>query len=361
MGYELDANKYNYKCLMLSVLVIELIWMAVETGLFVVEKSIMRIAVIPITIYAMIVIIILAFKGLNHKWVKYVLITSEILIIHIMGTMLTYHVVIFFGIPFLMAAHYQNKKMAIYTLIISLIGMIFVIGIGYSYGVCDLNMVAFTKDRIDTYGELAIIPINIISGSTKLKVMAYFYFPRAVLLTLFTVMTLSIAESGRAMQLKQSKAEFESTHDEMTGLFNKNMYLRMIENKYPKIKTIAVVYFDVNGLKQINDNLGHEKGDLLIQMGAKSLLYFKTDDISIYRMGGDEFVLIMDNGTEEKIEKLLTAWQKILDAMNSELFEFKCEMASGYAFGEGKDIEKIVELADEEMYKNKIAMKGFAR
>ena len=50
-----------------------------------------------------------------------------------------------------MAAHYQNKKMAVYTLIISLIGMIFVIGVGYSFGVCDLNMVAFTKDRIDTY------------------------------------------------------------------------------------------------------------------------------------------------------------------------------------------------------------------
>ena len=47
--------------------------------------------------------------------------------------------------------------------------------------------------------------------------------------------------------------------------------------------------------------------------------------------------------------------------MNSELFEFKCEMASGYSIGEGKNIEKIVELADEEMYKNKIAMKGFAR
>ena len=52
MGYELDANKYNYKCLMLSVLAIELIWIATETGLFAVEKSIMRTAVIPITIFS---------------------------------------------------------------------------------------------------------------------------------------------------------------------------------------------------------------------------------------------------------------------------------------------------------------------
>lgn len=361
MGYELDANKYNYKCLMLSVLAIELIWIATETGLFVVEKSIMRTAVIPITIFSMIVIIVLALMGLNHRWVKYVLITSEIFAIHIMGTMLTYHVVIFFGIPFLMAAHYQNKKMAIYTLITSLIGMFFVIGIGYSYGVCDLNMVAFTKDRIDTYGELAIIPINIISGATKLKVMAYFYFPRAVLLVLFTVMTLSIAESGRVMQQKQTEAEYESTHDKMTGVYNKNMYLRMISAKCPKMKKIAVVYFDVNGLKQINDNLGHEKGDLLIKLAAKTLSYFKSDDLSIFRMGGDEFVAIMENGTEEKVEKFLASWKKILEAMNSEMSEIKCEMASGYALGEGKDVEKIVEMADDEMYKNKIAMKGFAR
>lgn len=361
MSYEVEANKYNYKCLMLSVLVVELLWIVTECGLFRVEKNIMRTAAIPITIISMIVIITLAITGLNHNWVKYVIITSEVFAIHIMGTMLTYHVVIFFGIPFLMAAHYQNKKMAFYTLIISLIGMIFVIGVGYSFGVCDLNMVAFTKDRIDTYGELAIIPINIISGATRLKVMAYFYFPRAVLLVLFTVMTLSIAESGRNMQLRQTKAEYESTHDKMTGVYNKNMYLKMIENKYPKVKNVAVIYFDVNGLKQINDRLGHEKGDLLIEMAAKTLTYFKTDKLRIYRMGGDEFVAIMEDGTEEKVEKFLTSWKKILAAMNSELFEFKCEMASGYSIGEGKDIEKIVELADEEMYKNKIAMKGFAR
>ena len=78
-------------------------------------------------------------------------------------------------------------------------------------------------------------------------------------------------------------------------------------------------------------------------------------------MGGDEFVAIMEDGTEEKVEKFLSSWKKILEAMNSELFEFKCEMASGYSIGEGKNIEKIVELADEEMYKNKIAMKGVAR
>ena len=361
MGYEVEANKYNYKCLMLSVLVIELLWIATEMGIFVVEKSIMRTAAIPITIMSMAVIITLAITGLKHRWVKYVIITAEVLALHILGTMLTYHVVIFFGIPFLMAAHYQNKKMAFYTLTISLIGMIFVIGIGYSFGVCDLNMVAFTKDRIDTYGELAIIPINIISGKTRLKVMAYFYFPRAVLLVLFAVMTLSIAESGRNMQQRQTKAEFESTHDKMTGLFNKNMYLKMMTNKYPKVKKIAVIYFDVNGLKQINDNLGHEKGDLLIQMGAKTLLYFKNDETSIFRMGGDEFVMVMENGTEEKVEKLLASWRKMLEAMNSELFEFKCEMAAGYSVGEGKDIEKIVEQADEKMYKNKIAMKGSAR
>jgi len=58
---------------------------------------------------------------------------------------------------------------------------------------------------------------------------------------------------------------------------------------------------------------------------------------------------------------MLKRWKNILDAANTERTDFKCEMASGYAIGPGKDIEQVVKLADDRMYKNKIAMKGFAR
>ena len=361
MGYEVEANKYNFKCLMMTLLAIEVIWVFVEAGLFVVSKHIMRTAVIPITIMYMVVIIVLLINGLESKWVKFIIITTEILGIHIMGTMLTYHVVIFYGIPFLMAAHYQGKQISIYTLSISLIGMIFVVVLGYYIGICDLNMIAFTKDKMSSYGELAVIPIYSISWQTQLKVMAYFYFPRAIVLILFEIMTLSIAESGRKMQERNMKAEYKSTHDDMTGVYNKNKYLYMVKHEYPNIKNVGVIFFDVNGLKKINDTLGHEMGDALIKSAAKSLTYFETEENKIYRMGGDEFIFIMENTTEEKIEQMLKRWKKILDASNTEHAEFKCEMASGYAIGEGKDIEDIVKLADERMYKNKIAMKGFAR
>ena len=361
MGYEVEANKYNFKCLLMTLAAIEVLWMVAEIGLFVVEKKIMRTAVIPITIMFLVVISILLINGLESKWVKYIIITTEILGIHIMGTMLTYHIVIFYGIPFLMAAHYQGTQISIYTLTLSLIGMIFVVVLGYYIGICDLNMIAFTKDRMSSYGELAVIPIYSISWITQLKVMAYFYFPRAVVLVLFEIMTLSIAESGRKMQERNMIAEFESTHDEMTGVFNKNKYLYMVKNEYPKVSNVGVIFFDVNGLKTINDTLGHEMGDALIKSAAKSLKYFETEYNKIYRMGGDEFIFIMENTTDEKVEHMLKSWQKILDASNAARTDFKCEMASGYAIGAGKDIEEIVKLADDRMYKNKIAMKGFAR
>lgn len=360
MGYEQEANKYNYKCMMLTVLGIELIWIAEELGIFVVEQSLMRKAVIPVTLISMIVILILASTNLDKDWIKYVLITTEVVSIYIMGTMLTYHVAIFYGIPFLMAAHYQTKKMSIYTLIISLVGMIVSLTVGYKYGLCDLNMVAFTKDTIDTYGQVAVIPIYVIDGSALFKLIVYFYLPRAVILVLFTFMSLAIASAGRKMQKRQTEAEYASTHDQMTGMLNKNMYLKMIKTKYPKIKELAVAYFDVNGLKRINDTLGHEMGDFLIEMAAKTLLYFKSDKISVYRMGGDEFVLVMQDGTQDKMEKLISSWKKLLDAMNGEMIDFKCEMAYGYSIGTGKDIETLVEKADKLMYEKKMAMKGIA-
>lgn len=361
MGYEQEANKYNYKCMMLTVLGVEIIWIAEELGIFVVEQKLMRGAAIPVTLITMLVILILARTDLDKDWIKYVLITTEVVSIYIMGTMLTYHVAIFYGIPFLMAAHYQTKKMSIYTLCISLVGAIVSLTIGYTYGLCDLNMVAFTKGTIDSYGQLAVIPIEVMNGYLLLKLVLYFFVPRAVILILFMFMSLAIAASGRKMQQRQSEAEYASTHDEMTGMLNKNMYLKMIKTKYPKVKEIGVVYFDVNGLKKINDNLGHEMGDLLIEMAAKTLLYFKNDKTKIYRMGGDEFVLIMEEGNKDKVEKLLVSWKKLLDTMNGEMFDFKCEMAYGYAIGEGKDVDKLIEEADERMYEKKIEMKGEAR
>ena len=361
MGYEQEANKYNYKCMMLTVLGVEIIWIAEELGIFVVEQKLMRGAAIPVTLINMLVILILAKTNLDKDWTKYVIIATEVISIYIMGTMLTYHIAIFYGIPFLMAAHYQTKKMSIYTLGISIVGVLISLTVGYTYGLCDLNMVAFTKGTIDSYGQLAVIPIQVMNGSLLLKLILYFFVPRAVILILFMFMSLAIADNARKMQQRQSEAEYESTHDEMTGMLNKNMYLKMIKSQYTKVKDIGVVYFDVNGLKKINDNLGHEMGDLLIEMAAKTLLYFKSEKNKVYRMGGDEFVLVMEDGSEERIEKLLASWKKLLDAMNSEMFDFKCEMAYGYAVGKGKDIEILVEKADEKMYEKKIEMKGEAR
>ena len=107
MGYEQEANKYNYKCMMLTVLGVEIIWIAEELGIFVVEQKLMRGAAIPVTLINMIVILILAKTDLDKDWTKYVIIATEVISIYIMGTMLTYHIAIFYGIPFLMAAHYQ--------------------------------------------------------------------------------------------------------------------------------------------------------------------------------------------------------------------------------------------------------------
>ena len=76
MGYEVEANKYNFKCLLMTLAAIEVLWMVAEIGLFVVEKKIMRTAVIPITIMFIVVIGILLVNGLESKWVKYIIITT---------------------------------------------------------------------------------------------------------------------------------------------------------------------------------------------------------------------------------------------------------------------------------------------
>lgn len=144
-----------------------------------------------------------------------------------------------------------------------------------------------------------------------------------------------------------SQLENMSFIDSLTGLMNRNAFYRDIadyENDEKK-KTIGIVFADVNGLKEKNDQGGHEAGDCLIKNVAGVLKkYF--DNSEIYRIGGDEFVVLKRNIVqkefESKIKKLKNEWTK----------DFSASIGSVW-LSSAKNIEKNVSLADKDMYKEK--------
>lgn len=157
--------------------------------------------------------------------------------------------------------------------------------------------------------------------------------------------------------------EFQSTHDGMTGLFNNQFFwdnLKATIYKRLPNKT-AVIIVDVNGLKQVNDNLGHLEGDKLIKASADILRQsFREADI-ICRIGGDEFAAILtdievidDSAVAKTLVRKCERIKKVTAVYNRKSHNlFKVELAVGFSVFRGQDIDILVKEADEAMYEDK--------
>lgn len=151
--------------------------------------------------------------------------------------------------------------------------------------------------------------------------------------------------------------------DALTGLRNKTdylLYVDKINNEYiPEKKNFAIVVFDVNNLKKVNDNYGHEKGDELI-VSASRAICSSFSHSPVFRVGGDEFVAIIDGADYEDIETIVEDFHNSMMAnKDSEDIMTVC-IASGYSvFGkDGETYDEIFEAADQKMYDNKVMLKN---
>ena len=140
--------------------------------------------------------------------------------------------------------------------------------------------------------------------------------------------------------------------DEMTGVYNRNKYLSMTKESYAHEDTVAVIFWDVNGLKKTNDELGHNAGDELLISVADAINKVANQFDVAYRIGGDEFVMIMRGGTEISAKKKVKEWEGELKK-NQKTTKIKLSASYGYAAGPGNTLDSIIRTADERMYENK--------
>ena len=151
----------------------------------------------------------------------------------------------------------------------------------------------------------------------------------------------------------------EKERDTLTGLFNKGKLMEMKRNLFVRQEAIAVYNMDINGLKQVNDTIGHEAGDRLIRKAADSLKAIEARNIMPFRVGGDEFIVVAIHVTRENAENILRKWEGALEALNRQDDGLPCTVACGFAFGEkGFDMEEVFALADQRMYEDKKAKKA---
>ena len=147
---------------------------------------------------------------------------------------------------------------------------------------------------------------------------------------------------------------YNSEHDQLTGLYNKGKYLEMVAGDYKNMNSIGLFNFDVNNLKKINDTMGHEAGDKLIIKAADSIRKVTTTNVHGYRMGGDEFLMVACNVTEEEVEVIKARWEEELARLNTLDDGIDCVIAVGVVYGEAPyDFGALNAKADSLMYEDK--------
>lgn len=154
-------------------------------------------------------------------------------------------------------------------------------------------------------------------------------------------------------------------YDTMTGLYNRAGFLKLAENiiaenKLKKQK-LTILFFDMDGLKTVNDMYGHEEGDIYIKAVGKVLMENRDGNELIMRYGGDEFVILMQNADEKRIRDYIKGvkesavrWKE----ENKKPYDMSSSVGSyTMLINSIEELSKAVEHADIEMYKEKKAKK----
>ena len=167
-------------------------------------------------------------------------------------------------------------------------------------------------------------------------------------------------------RLREEKAaaeqiEYLAFHDKLTGLCNRGMFSIMLAQGLQEAKRyerqLAVLFLDLDRFKNINDTLGHQAGDLLLQEMATRLKAVLRESDCIARLGGDEFVIMVPSLSG--VDQLAAMTQKLLAAISRTFklgnHEFHVTASIGISVypGDGDDERALMKNADIAMYRSK--------
>ncbi len=149
-------------------------------------------------------------------------------------------------------------------------------------------------------------------------------------------------------------------HDSLTSLPNRTLLLERLETilkKADKDAAVAILFIDIDNFKTINDSLGHTAGDKLLILVAERLTQALCKDSSLYRLGGDEFIVMMERPLDDQAAATLSL--DLMRVMNAPFMinehELFLTLSMGISFGprDADTPESLLQCADLAMYESK--------
>lgn len=350
---ELTANRYVLRCLTITMFIVVVIWVLNATNIFIINKAVTNFAFISSLACYAIGLIVCCTCDMSKGWMKYFIMLWTAIMITCITSSLTYHAVIASVVPIVFTCVYSSKSIRWYTVILMIISNAITVFAGYYYGICDANMVLLTKEPLSEYITANnTFALNEINNNVIFNLTLFYIFPRSILYAVLAVMCGNISKIINSNNNYATKMRHLAERDQMTHAYTKTKYLSMIEKDYVNEEHIGIIFWDVNYLKQANDTLGHEYGDKLIVAIADSIRALNNENDKTYRIGGDEFVMVMRGATEDSVKEKINMWNAEIQ-QSQPIDTIPLSASYGYAWGEGKNINQIIRDADQMMYENK--------
>jgi len=155
---------------------------------------------------------------------------------------------------------------------------------------------------------------------------------------------------------RQAEIEYASYHDPLTGIYNYRYYEKQIKLlKTEENLPISIIMGDINGLKLINDSLGHAVGDELLIRAAQVIKSTCRPSDVVVRIGGDEFVILLPKTETHEVEKIV---KDIKEAIKQETIEsISLSISLGYETitSVDEDAQLTLTRAENHMYRHKIS------
>lgn len=359
---EIKSNRYTLKGFCWFFLAVAFIWLLTVLGFFKVDKTLTTIAFFMNAVLFIPAAYIFFEIDLSRAWIKYFLLSLICVVSGVLAAILSFHAVLAYVVPLLFAVQYRRRRTIWFVYIVNTVTMLISSLVSFYYGLCDLNLLLESQHvrsyylGIITEGALHI-PFN---EDPVFIIIVFEVFPRSIILFVFSVMMQYLVTNSNEDAYRIAQLTYWGGMDSKTKVFNKNRYVEMVKDYYPQIDQIAVLFWDLNNLKKINDKYGHAMGDRAIKKLSSALLVHSGDSCRVYRIGGDEFLLIMENPAQGEPEAVIRSVQERLRTVNINS-EVKISSAVGLAVGNGTDILEIVKLADTRMYENKKSSKEVGR
>lgn len=217
------------------------------------------------------------------------------------------------------------------------------------------NVISMVICLLGVIADMAVYYISRGMSGTALGMLGFITYT-------FALGAYSVRDARELMNIGVQARNFErkAYHDQLTGLFNRTAYADYTGRESFVPEHCIVVVFDLNNLKKCNDTLGHEKGDLYIRECARIIQENFQNIGKCYRMGGDEFTVLLEQGSLDTCKKCVKRIQEAVEERNRENPEIEMGIACGYELFDKRidhNISDTSRRADKMMYREKFSMK----